>query len=141
VKKNILITLTIILGLFAISWSGCKSNDVSPEEFIIQIDSIVHADTITFGETLSIKFYGEVGPNGCYSFGRLSAEYIPAENANDELLITSYGNKSNAATCPEGIVYMNGDELIVSDIPAGNLDVKAMQPDGSAITQHVFIKE
>jgi len=37
---------------------------------------------------------------------------------------------------------MNGSELLVSDIPLGNLEIKAMQPDGtSTITQYVFIKE
>jgi len=141
-KKNVFTAFVIVFSLLITIWSGCDSNnDPNTEEFIIQIDSIVHVDTITFGETLSIKFYGKVGPDKCYAFDRLAPEFIEISDIKGELGVTSYGIHTFEDICPEGEVYMNGSELIVSDIPAGDLVIKAIQPDGSAITQNVFIKE
>jgi len=136
-KKNVFTAFAVALSLLMFSWSGCDSNKgPDTEEFIIQIDSIVHADTITVGETLSIKFYGIVGPNGCYAFDRLMPEYT-----DGELATTALGIQTFQDLCPDQEVYMNGSELVVSDIPAGTLIVKALQPDGSAITQQVFVQD
>jgi len=141
-KKNIFTAFAIAFSLLVFIWSGCdKNNDPKTEEFIIQIDSIVHADTITVGETLSIKFYGKVGPNGCYAFDRLVPEYIQIDATTGELATTAFGIQTFKDLCPDQEVYLNGSELIVSEMLPGNLVVKAMQPDGSAITQNVFVKE
>jgi len=141
-KNNILIPFAIVFSLLITIWSGCDSNDgPNTEEFIIQIDSIVHVDTITFGETLSIKFYGKVGPDKCYAFDRLSPEFIEINSTKGELSVTSYGIHTFEDICPEGVVYMNGSELVVSDIPVGDLIVKAIQPDGTSIAHNVYIKE
>lgn len=141
-KKHLITTLSIVFGLLVLLWSGCdKDNGPSTEEFIIQIDSMVHVDTITAGELLSIKFYGTVGPDGCYEFDRLLPEYIQVETTTGELSITAFGIHTFLDICPQSTVYMNGNELVVSEIPAGTLVLKAIQPDGSIITQNVFIKE
>ena len=56
--KTVITTATIVLSLLILVWSGCKKdNGPDTEEYIIQVDSIIHLVTITFGEDLSIKFY------------------------------------------------------------------------------------
>lgn len=141
-KKGIFTAIVAALVVITFGWTGCdKNNDPKTEEFIIYIDSIVHVDTITFGEILSIKFYGVVGPDGCYAFDRLFPEYIQIEATTGELTTTAFGIRTFEDVCPQDSVYMNGSELIVSDIPVGDLVVKALQPDGTTITQNVFIKE
>ncbi len=141
-NKKIIIALSSILVVFALSWSSCsKTNGPTTEEFVIAIDSIIHADTITVGGTLSIKFYGLVGPNGCYAFDRLSPEYLQVTDTTGELKITSYGIHTFNDVCPDNEVYMNGTELVVSDIPLGKLEIKAMQPDGTALSQFVIVKQ
>ena len=142
-KKTAITVIIVVLSVLTTLWSGCD-NDNGPdtEWFIIHIDSIVHVDTITFGEILSIKFYGVIGPDGCYAFDRLSPEYIQIDATTGELTTTAFGIRTFEDVCPQDSVYMNGSELLVSDIPLGNLEIKAMQPDGtSTITQYVFIKE
>ena len=135
-NKSIFTVFAIMIGLTAIIWSGCNDNSPNTEEYIIQIDSIVHPDTINFGEDLSIRFYGPIGPDGCYAFDRMEPEYV-----EDELLVTIYGIHTDNDVCTQAAVYMNGDELRVSEVPAGDLIIKAIQPDGSNITQNVFVKE
>ncbi len=138
-NKNIITVFAIVFILLTVTWSGCKK-DSGPkiEEYIIQIDSIVHPDTINFGQDLSIKFYGLVGPNGCYAFDKLVPEYISETN---ELTVECWGIHTFNDVCTEVIVYMDGQELLVSDVPVGDLIIKGIQPDGSAISQKVYIKE
>ena len=135
--KTVITTATIVLSLLILVWSGCKKdNGPDTEEYIIQVDSIIHLDTITFGEDLSIKFYGVVGPNGCYEFDRLEPSYTEGE-----LAITCWGIQTMESICTEQLVYMNGQQLLVSEMPLGNTIIKAIQPDGSSISQNVFVKE
>lgn len=136
-NKTIFTAFAVLIGLTVIIWSGCnKDNGPSTEEYIIQIDSIVHPDTINFGEDLSIKFYGPIGPDGCYAFDRLEPEYTEGE-----LAVVTFGVHTYLDICTQTSVYMNGNELRVSEVPAGDLIIKAIQPDGSSITQNVFVKE
>jgi hypothetical protein len=141
-KKSVITVTVVVLSVLATLWSGCdNNNDPNTEEFIIQIDSVVHVDTINFGEILSINFYGEVGPDKCYAFKELVPEYIIISDTEGELTVTSFGLHTFKDICLTGEVYMNGSELAVSDIPAGNLVINAIQPDGTSISQNVFIKE
>ncbi|MBC8321112.1 MAG: hypothetical protein H8E34_10345 [Bacteroidetes bacterium] len=136
-NKQIFTALAVFFSLIILIWTGCKK-DTGPDtvQFIIQIDSIVHPDTINFGEDLSIKFYGLIGTDGCHSFDRFEPEYTQGE-----LAVTSWGVRIIDEACTQQMVYMNGSTLLVSDVPAGNLIIKAIQPDGSSIIQSVFVKE
>jgi len=135
-NKSIFTAFAVMIGLTVIIWSGCKNDGPATEEYIIQIDSIVHPDTINFGVDLSIMFYGPIGPDGCYAFDRMDPEYVEGE-----LSVTTFGIHTDNDVCTQAAVYMNGNELRVSEVPAGDLTIKAIQPDGSSITQSVFIKE
>ena len=136
-KKQILIKSTIILSLFMLIWSGCKK-DSSPEieTFIIHIDSIIHADTINFGDNLIIKFYGKIGPDGCYSFNEIAPEYITGT-----LSVTCWGKHTYESVCTQDTVYMVGKTLQVSEMPVGKTIIEAIQPDGTSISQSVYVKE
>lgn len=136
-KKNIFTALAVLISITVLIWSGCKKDDgPETERYIIQIDSIVHPDTINFGSDISIKFYGLIGPNGCYAFDEMIPEYLEGE-----LLVVNWGIHTFNDNCTEALVYMNGHELLVSEVPAGEFIIKAVQPDGSFLTGNVFVKE
>jgi len=136
-NKNIFTALGVLISITILIWSGCKKDDgPETEKYIIQIDSIVHPDTVNYGTDVSIKFYGLIGPNGCYAFDEMIPEYVEGE-----LLVVNWGVHTFNDNCTEAIVYMNGNELLVSEVPAGELVIKAVQPDGTSLTGNVFVKE
>lgn len=136
-KRNIFTAFAVMVSLTVIIWSGCKKdNGPKIEEFIIKIDSMVHPDTINFGDTLIIKLYGMVGPDGCYAFDRLEGEFI-----SNELFVTSWGIHTFNEDCTQAIVYMNGEEAGVTGLDIGTYILNAVQPDGSNISQNVYIKD
>jgi hypothetical protein len=136
-RRIINIISVLVLLSVTFTWSGCKK-DNGPEvnEFIIQIDSLVHPDTISFGLDMEIKLYGLIGPNGCYEFDKLVPEYTTGK-----LSVTSWGKHTIQDLCTEQIVYMNGKILFVSELSLGNSSIIAVQPDGTTITQNVFVRE
>ncbi len=135
--KNLTLLITAFSIIMTLFWTGCKK-DSSPdtETFIIEVDSIVHPDTINFGENLDIKFYGYIGPDGCYAFDKLVPEYTTGT-----LTVTCYGIHTFEDICTQAIVYMNGSTLQVSEMPIGSTELKIIQPDGSSLSHDVFVKE
>lgn len=135
-KKNIIITSLFSLLLSLIIFSGCKNNDSNTEEYIIHIDSITHADTIGFGVDLPIKFYGVIGSDGCYAFNNFEVYY-----SNSTLSVTSWGIHTKSDMCTQAIPYLDGETLLVSDIPEGEMTIEIVQEDGTSFTQSVFVKK
>ncbi len=130
-------TLLSVL-FFGIVFTSCKKDSSGPntESYIITIDSILHADTIDFGTELTIKFYGIIGTDGCYSFDKFEPEYTEGV-----LSITTWGIHTLDVPCTENIPYLNGSILLVNQIPAGTMIINAVQADGTMISQSVFVKE
>lgn len=133
-KTLTILSFSIILALMINS--GCKKSGTETESYIIQIDSLVHADTINFGDNLTLKFYGVIGENGCYSFDKFEPEYTTGN-----LSITTWGLYTKQDMCTEELPYLNGEPIIITDIPAGTITIIAVQAEGPNISQEVFVKQ
>ena len=116
-KSTIILAFVTIVSIVAII-SSCKKDDPTPtqEYYVIQVDSIIYPDTITFGDTLKIKFYGLVGDNSCYQFAQW-------DNKFDVGLIqlTAMGINYLNQNCVDGVTYLNGAEYKLTGVPTGHL--------------------
>jgi len=131
-KRNIIILLIIATMVYL----GCsKSNNPQVENYIIKIDSIVVPDTIDYGNNLIIRFYGIIGENGCYSFYKFDVDYELNTTS-----VTSWGRFTHNEACPEILPILNGKELIIYNLPKGNTEIRALQPDGTSLITDVFVK-
>lgn len=139
-KKYYFVIVLITIG-FVVSMSSCKKDDgPTYTESVILIDSIAHADTVALGGTLSIKFWGFIG-DGCDSFSRF--EDIPVdegENPNS-FKIKIWRKTESSPTCLTEIKNLDGAELNLTGMLAGNFIIKVYQPDDTFIESEVFIKE
>lgn len=104
--------------------------------FKIMIDSLSHQDTISVSDTLKIKFYGFVGPNGCHKFS-----HFEAHKKTNELELTVWGSKPDFQTaCPEVLVYLDGEEYKTVFNQAGLYHIKINQPDSSILLDSVYVQ-
>jgi hypothetical protein len=104
--------------------------------FKIMVDSISHPGTISVNDTLKIKFYGFVGPNGCHKFSRFEEH-----KNNNELDLMVWGSKLNFQTaCPEVLVYLDGKEYKTVFNQAGLYHIKINQPDSSILLDSVYVQ-
>ncbi len=118
---------------------GCKLDTTAPSftEFGIQVDSIQYPDTIPFGKTLNIKFYGTIGPSTCYSLSRFTGG-ISGQQINIAVLGKFANNES---TCASAVQYMNGDSLGVNLTASGKYIIHVMQPTPPDIYDTVVVRK
>ena len=104
--------------------------------FKIMVDSLSYQDTISVSDTLKIKFYGFVGPDGCHKFS-----HFEAHKKTNELELTVWGSKPDFQTaCPEILVYLDGEEYKTVFNQAGLYHIKINQPDNSILLDSVYVQ-
>jgi hypothetical protein len=127
----------LIFGSVLLLQYSCSTepeNDYT--HFKIMVDSLSHAATISVNDTLKIKFYGFVGPDGCHKFSRFEENKKP-----NELELTVWGSKPNFQTvCPEILVYLDGEEYKTVFNQIGNYQIKINQPDSSILLDSVYVQ-
>lgn len=118
---------------------GCRLSSSNPNytEFSIQVDSIQHPDTITYGNSLTIKFYGTIGPSTCYSFSRIVGG-INGNTINLQVL-GKYANNQNA--CESTPQYLDGDSLIMNQLTPGSFIIHVMEPAPPDIYDTVYVTQ
>jgi hypothetical protein len=141
-KKNTLIISAVILLAGLLTWSsGCKKDDGPDPDFLIQIDSIVMPDTISLFDTLSVKFYGEIGPDGCYKFDRFEPVDRDGSEPDNSMKFKVWGKHEDNGNCSQQIVYLDGAEIRITGIAKGNFNVFVIQPDGTIMVGLVYVEE
>jgi len=136
-KSTIILAIISIFSIIAVISTSCKKDDPAPtqEYYVIQVDSIIHPDTITFGDTLKIKFYGLVGENSCYQFAQWSNEF-----GVDYIQLTTVGLHYLNRNCVDGVTYLNGAEYKLFGVPAGDYTIKIVQPNDSTMNSPLHVK-
>jgi hypothetical protein len=129
---RLFIFASVLLLIYACSTE--PENDYT--YFKIMVDSLCHQDTISVNDTLKIKFYGFVGPDGCHEFSHFEEHKI-----SYNLELTVWGSKPNFQTlCPEVLVYLNGEEYKTVLNQIGNYLIKINQPDNSFLLDSVYVQ-
>lgn len=139
--KKYYFAIIVVIASFVISISSCKKDDEPTfTESVILIDSIAHPDTLAFGNKLEIKFYGVIG-NGCNYFSRFEEIPLDEDEYANTFKIKIWRKTENGIACTEQLKYLDGSQLNLSGMLAGNFIIKVVQPDGSYLTGEVFIEE
>ncbi len=138
--KKLFSTLLGIAALLAFSFWGCNPNNKdipNYTEFMMQIDSIQHPTIIPLGRNLDIKFYGTIGPDGCYTFSR----FDPKLDENNKVIsVTAYGKHSDETVCDQSISYLEGATLSVSQLDTGRYIIHVFQPVPPDIYDTVYVR-
>ena len=137
-KSTLILAFISIFSIIAVISTSCKKNDPAPtqEYYVIKVDSIIHPDTITVGDTLKIKFYGLVGNNSCYQFAQWNNSFDV-----DLIQLTTMGLHYLDRDCVDGITYLNGAEYQLRGVPKGPYTIKIVQPDNSTLDSPLYVKE
>jgi len=136
-KSTVILAIISIFSIIAVISTSCKKDDPAPtqEYYVIQVDSIIHPDTIMVGDTLKIKFYGLVGENSCYQFAQWSNEF-----GIDYIQLTAMGLHYLNRNCVDGVTYLNGAEYKLFGVPAGDYTIKIVQPNDSTMNSPLHVK-
>lgn len=117
---------------------GCNlKNTASPtySEYAIQVDSIQYPDTISAGQSLNVKFYGNIGPNTSYSFSRFVGGVSP-----NGIGVAVYGKYlAGQSNVVDSTQYLDGKVLTVTPNVNGNFIIHVYQPNPPDIFDTVYI--
>jgi len=128
--------LLIFGSVILIQYSCSTEPENDYTYFKIMVDSLSHADTISVNDTLRIKFYGFVGPDGCHKFSHFEEHKI-----SNQIELTVWGSKPNFQTaCPEVLVYLDGEEYKTVLNQAGLYRIKINQPDNNILLDSIYVQ-
>jgi hypothetical protein len=131
--SNILLLLAFVAGCQDLAQPS--TTDTGPVEFIVRVDSMSHPSFAATTDTITIRLFGTVGPDGCHSFSHFEDTWQPLR-----LDLTVWGQVSAAAGCPDVMVYLNGKEYKLVATQQGWLSINIQQPDGSILTDFIIVK-
>ena len=132
-KIELLLTfLTISLVI-----NSCITDPESDyQKFKIKIDKITFSDTVSVNDTLSIKFDGFIGPNGCYNF-----QNFETHKKSNDIHITVWGKKPNYdAMCTQALVYLRGKEFRTVLNKRGLYKIIIYQPDNLIMLDSIRVE-
>ena len=110
------------------------STIMSEHEFVIRVNRLECAPEATVGDTLRLRFWGQVGSDGCHEFSHFSTE-----RDSHRVDITVLGIVRPMAMCPEVMVMLAGRELEIYPLYEGDMTVVVHRPGESALVDTVRV--
>ena len=111
------------------------STIMSQHEFVIRMSRVECAPEATVGDTLRLRFWGQVGSDGCLEFSHFSTE-----RDSHRVDITVLGIVRPMAICPEVMVMLGGRELEIYPLYEGDMTVVVHRPGESALVDTVCVR-
>jgi hypothetical protein len=126
-----------LLSLIAvITVAGCATEpNKGNAQFIVKVDSMTHPSFAVTADTITIRLFGTIGPDGCHLFSHFEERRQPLR-----LDLTVWGQVSSATVCPAMMVYLNGMEHKLVATQQGWLSINIHQPDGGILTDSIIVK-
>ncbi|MBU1008973.1 MAG: hypothetical protein KKD74_02445 [Bacteroidetes bacterium] len=123
---SILTSFGLLSGLILLL-NSCHQKDplAFNEEYLIHVDSIAMPAQLVSGQTLSVAFYGMIGPDGCSAFSRFIVEQKPM---GFRLKLVGKRRVGPEVVCPMNVPMLDGKtlDLMVSD--TGKITVEVINP-------------
>jgi hypothetical protein len=104
-------------------------------QFLVKVDSMSHPSFAATSDTITIRVFGTIGPDGCHSFSHFEDTRQPLR-----LDLTVWGQVIAATACPSVMVYLNGKVYKLVATQQGWLSINIHQPDGSIVTDSIIVK-
>lgn len=134
-KLKSILSLLFVSLIIQFIITSCKLKNETSQSFLIAVDSIKVADTVTAKMQFEVQLYGTIGPDNCYSFEKFY-NYPSFEN---EITIEAWGRYYNDGTsCGGSIVYLNKEMEMTISVP-GIYNLRTLQPDGRYLEKKLTV--
>ncbi len=121
----------VVLGVSA----GCSNPFGSgTERFLIAVNSIAAPDTIAPSDTLTARFLGSIGSDGCSGLDR-----VERSRSTGLLELRFHGVRSEGGYCPQQPQPLDHVEEVLPPVEDPFI-IRVIQPDGSALEKVVRVR-
>jgi hypothetical protein len=129
-------TLHLIPLALLIFLLGCTTeSETNGIQFVVKVDSISHPSSAAITDTITLRVFGTIGPDGCHFFSHFE-DY----RQSLRLDLTVWGGRSSANACTQMMVYLDGKEYKFPAAMRGWYSIYIYQPDGSVLRDSIIIQ-
>lgn len=132
----------VLLGAVASFGTGfgcttsAESPDNAPDRMLAEVDSVDAPSSHAADDSLSVRLYGTVGPNGCYSLDEIEA----VRSGSEVTLRPMVRDGTDAGrVCTMAIVPLDATHTLAPPFETGTLTVTVSQPGPNDVTATVDI--
>jgi hypothetical protein len=124
-----------VLLLTILSLASCNKDLSTSSDFLIKVDSIKVPDTVTSSIPFEIEFFGTISYNGCVSFKTFNTVMN-----NKDITIEAWATyQKNVITCPDVMVYLDGQKLNLTISFPGSYHIIIKGPGGAGISRQITV--
>ncbi len=127
------ILLATVIALSALALAACDGLFQRTDRYTIRVDSISAPASVASSDTLFVRFFGFVGPSGCWWL-----ESVDRRVTTSSLDVTFRGAHRNV-TCTQAVVYLDRRDTVPPPL-AGPFTITAHQPNGSVVKRVVAVQ-
>lgn len=126
--------------LFTIAFGASCSvinNDANTSTFVIKVDSISVPNEVASSDTLVIRPFGTVGPDGCHSFERFEASRT---SSSLDLKLVGELIERDDIGCADVIVQLDTTYKVPPPLE-GPFKINIFQPDESVLSRTIEVND
>lgn len=116
--------------------ASCGIFGPSQASFLIRVDSIVAPNVLAASESLTARFYGKIGPDGCWSLAEVDRQ---ATSATLDVTFHGEHDARSGHECTDAPVALNHVEVVAPPL-ATPFTITVHQPDGSLLRRVVTVQ-
>lgn len=113
------------------------NDDTQSSTFTIKIDSINVPSEVASDDTLTIRPFGTVGPNGCHSLERIKASRT---SSSLDLQVVGRVIEGDDIVCSDVIVFLDTTYAVPPPLE-GPFEINIQQPDKSVLSRTVEVAD
>lgn len=130
------IVFTGMSALSGLAHVGCGLFGPSAEHFLIRVDSIAVPASVAANDTLRARFFGAIGPDGCWTL-----ESVDRQSTSASLDVTFHGKHyvPSGSVCTAMLVTLAHAELMAPPLDTP-FTITVHEPDGSVLSRLVTVQ-
>ncbi len=119
------------------AFSGCGILGPSSSHYTIRVDSLSAPAAVARTDTLRVRFFGVIGPDGCWSL-----ESVDRQVSTSSLDVTFRGlhEQGGGIACTQMVVYLDRRESVAPPLAGGSFTITVHEPDGSKLTRTIAVQ-
>lgn len=127
--------VSLLLLVISLNIVSCKKDLSTSSDFLIAVDSIQVPGVVNSAKPFNVEFFGTISFNGCVSFKTFNTVI----NKN-EIIIEAWATyDKNDRTCPDVMVYLNGQKLNLTIPFPGSYYIIIKGPGGAVLSRQITV--
>ena len=122
--------------LTGLAVAGCGLFAPSAERFLIRVDSIAVPSMAAASDTVTARFYGAIGPDGCWALARVDRQ---ATSASLDVTFHGEHQERSGYDCTASPVALDHVEVLAPPLSTP-FTITVHQPDGSLLRRLVTVR-